>query len=183
MNILVVSDDHFFSCGIHETLKDEGINCVSKNIEWVSRINIRSMAASCDLVIIDITSTINLEGLFPLAEGVTNILFIVDIQPAFIADSRYFISKRSSGYDFLIKINKYIELKIPHVRNIELKILHLSTAGHNRLSILSLLNITEKSFYRMRYNLVYKFGFLRYHPLMVSYCEVISIFLKAEKYQ
>ncbi|PXW43978.1 hypothetical protein DET57_11092 [Klebsiella oxytoca] len=176
MNILVISNDQYFSSGMLNLLQEEGYNCHARNFDNLYRNSLNIIAVDYDLVILDITLVKNTQNLLPLNGALTNALFVVDIQSAFIEDNRCFISKRNSANEFIKKIDRYVEFKIPKVNQIEFEALQLSNSGYNMTSISSYLNITEKSAYRLRYNLVLKFGFLRYHPLTAAYCELMFMF-------
>lgn len=174
MNILVISDDKYFSSGLKEILHEEGVKCNSVNFNnlYLERTNIRIV--NYDLTIVDLPLVKNIQRLLPLYDTLKKTLFVLDIQSDFMEDNHFLISKRCSAKKIIKKIRKCIVFKIPQVRPIELEALQLSNAGHNMLSISSRFNLKEKSVYRLRYNLVQKFGFLRYHPLMAIYCEEIT---------
>ncbi|VUS30860.1 hypothetical protein [Klebsiella huaxiensis] len=177
MKILFVSNDQYFSCGMLSLLQEEGHNCKSKSFNHLCQKSLNAVAVDYDLVILDITPIKNIQKLLPLSGALTNALFVVDIQSSFIEGNRCFISKQNTISEFIKKIEQNFAFAIPQMRPIELEALQLSNEGHNMLSISAHLNITEKSAYRLRYNLVQKFGFLRYHPLTATYCELISMFI------
>lgn len=177
MNVSLFSDDRYFSSGLMSTLQNEGTRCDIYSISDFNAARVHSMSDFCDLVILDINLEQSLNHLFMMRNTLSNVLFVVDIPPEFVVDNCRVISRRSSTDGLIYKIKRFMNFKVPQVKKTELETLRLYNAGWDISSISSQLNITPKSAYRLRYNLVRKIGFLRYHPVTAIYCEKISALL------
>jgi len=176
VNILIISDDQYYSSGVLEVLHRESYRCSIRKFSYHCQENTNIRAEDYDLTVIDIYPVKNIREVLPFYAALTDTIFAFDIHPEFMDNNSFFISKRGSTSEFINKLRQCLMLKIPQVRPIELEALRLSNSGHDMLTISSHLNISAKSIYRLRCNLMRKLGFIHYHPLMAVYCELMTIF-------
>ncbi|MGG4626680.1 hypothetical protein ACLPHD_20310 [Serratia odorifera] len=171
MKILLISNDRYFSYGMLNLLQSEGLECEDKKS---NQHVLDNMMADYDLVIIDIPSVREAQSLH-LSNGVlNNIIFVVDIQSTYIDYNYTLISKRSTVGEFIQKTKHCMDYVAPRISSVDLKFLQFFNSGWDMFKISSHFNISYKSAYHLRYGLVTRFGFLRYHPLISIYCEEIS---------
>lgn len=181
MNIVIVTDDNFFSAGFRHVLLENGLQCECADFTELTLDKVNRLSVVYDLVIFDISHISDFKKPIALNFIFYNILFVIDVPSFVMRGSPFFISKKSRFDDFPLSIRQDVFFKTPKIKQVEFEVLHRSSSGESTTTIASLLDIHEKTIYRLRYNLVLKFGFLRYHPLMGLYCEKISSFLVARK--
>lgn len=174
MNVMIISDDYYFSSGLLNSLQNVGVQCdICKQVDF-DPIRISAMSDYYDLMMLDLSLMQNVNHIFMTRRMLSKWLFVVDICPTFLNGNFRIVSRRSSPIDLIYKLKQFMNVKSPQIKETELEALRLYNAGCDMSSISSQLNVTQKSAYRLRYDLVRKLGFSRYHPVTVIYCEKIA---------
>ncbi|WP_316424944.1 hypothetical protein [Klebsiella oxytoca] len=177
MNILLISNDVFFTYGMQELLQREGFTFNNIHLDDLSENIIGDIAGDYDLVMFDSVQINNVHKLLPMQYELSKLIVVVDIPSVFIAGNHHIISKRSTMSEIIKKFGSLVNYSPPQISLNELHVIQLSIKGEDISNIASKLNIADKSTYRLRYNLVYKLGFLRYHPVTVFYCGWLCFFM------
>ncbi|EIX9036625.1 TPA: hypothetical protein SML19_002396 [Klebsiella oxytoca] len=177
MNIIIISNDRYFSCGFIDIMQDSGYQCKYSDFSNLTSRGLRNLSANYDLVALDISYVQNINEFLAASYGIKNIFLLIDISTNFIKEGAQFISKRESKNNILRKTQQYLYFKRERIKYNEFKMLKYHAEGLNISTIALKLKINDKSVYRLRNSLVLKLGFRRYHPLTAICCEKLSSFL------
>jgi len=180
MNILLISQDVYFAHGVLNIFQTAEYHCETMSSDNLSCADVYKLSNEYDLIILDAVNFTKSNMKFNFNNPLHNIIVAIDISPSLLREKRNFISKKDPIHVIQKKVQQYLSLVHEHVKYKEFKALQFTAAGKNIPVIASILNTTEKNIYQLRNHLVYKCGFLRYHPFTAIYCKKILPFISQQ---
>lgn len=180
MNILLISQDVYFAHGVLNIFQTAEYHCEAMSSDNLSCADVYRLSNEYNLIILDAVNFTKSNQKFNFNNPFHNIIVAIDISPSLLREKRNFISKKDPIYVIQKKVQQYLSLVHEHVKYKEFKALQFTAAGKNIPVIASMLNTTEKNIYQLRNHLVYKCGFLRYHPFTAIYCKKILPFISRQ---
>ncbi|EPJ5577339.1 TPA: hypothetical protein I8190_003705 [Citrobacter freundii] len=180
MKILLISQDVYFTHGVLNIFQTAEYCCESMSSDNFSCSDLYTLSNEYDLIILDAVNFTKSNVKFNFNHPLHNVIVAIDISPSLLRDKRNFISKKDPIHVIQSKVQQYLSLVHEDVKYKEFKALQFTAAGKNIPVIASMLNTTEKNIYQLRNHLVYKCGFLRYHPFTAIYCKKILPFISRQ---
>ncbi|HEY3986770.1 hypothetical protein [Cedecea sp.] len=175
MNILLISDDHLFCLGFAQSLPKEPAGNRKINI----KIRNSSSHRQCDfmgidIAIIDSANDISDTDIPTFYEG--DFFQICDLNPDFIADNAFLLSKKNSYARLIQKMYSAIcpikpAVKAPKLKSKDIFVLAAINRGFSIECIAAFLNKNYKTASRIKMKTISKCGFLKQHPLITRQCE------------